>query len=224
MERVPARNLPGLSALASERISIIPPAYGQIEGHNRLQSSYDRSLIFFTIHAATSYNGWPAHNQAARRLPRAIRYFSLLQRTQDSIANQSGHLAAFEDFLTSFKSSETSATTALENLNIEEDGLSEEYDFLEDADELNGAAAPNRSRRRQRDPKQKYMEILQSVADRHTSEVCIELDDLDLYEKSLGDEIDLKLVESIERNARRYIDILSEAVDKVMPKETREIS
>ena len=132
--------------------------------------------------------------------------------------------AAFEDFLTSFKSSETSAASALENLNIDEDGLSEEYDFLEDADELNGAAAPNNSRRHQQDPKQKYMEILQSVADRHTSEVCVELDDLELYEKSLGDEADLKLVDSIERNARRYIDILSEAVDKVMPKETREIS
>ena len=208
---------------ASERPSIILPAYAQIEGHNRSQSSYYRSLIFFTTRAATSYNGWPAYNQAARRLPWATRYFSLLKRTLDSIANQF-HSAAFEDFLTSFKSSETSATTALENLHIDEDGLSEGYDFLEDADELNGAAAPNRSRRRQRDPKQKYMEILQSVADRHTSEVCIELDDLDLYEKSLGDEIDLKLVESIERNARRYIDILSEAVDKVMPKETREIS
>ena len=34
----------------------------------------------------------------------------------------------------------------------------------------------------------------------------------------------LKLVESIERNAKHYIDILSEAVDKVMPKESREIT
>lgn len=34
----------------------------------------------------------------------------------------------------------------------------------------------------------------------------------------------LKLVESIEKNARHYIDVLSQAVDKVMPKETREIS
>ena len=45
------------------------------------------------------------------------------------------------------------------------------------------------------------------------------------YEKSL-DEMDggLKLVESIEKNAKHYIDILSQAVDKVMPKETRQIS
>ena len=29
---------------------------------------------------------------------------------------------------------------------------------------------------------------------------------------------------SIEKNAKHYIDILSQAVDKVMPKETQEIS
>lgn len=44
------------------------------------------------------------------------------------------------------------------------------------------------------------------------------------YEKSLGDDKGLKLVESIERNARHYVDVLSQAVDKIMPKETRELS
>ncbi len=34
----------------------------------------------------------------------------------------------------------------------------------------------------------------------------------------------LKLVESVERNARHYVDILSQAVDKIMPRETKEIS
>ena len=34
----------------------------------------------------------------------------------------------------------------------------------------------------------------------------------------------LRLVDSIERNAKHYVDILSQAVDKVMPKETKEIS
>ena len=33
--------------------------------------------------------------------------------------------------------------------------------------------------RRARDPKKKYMEMLQEVADRRLDEVCIELDDLD---------------------------------------------
>ena len=44
------------------------------------------------------------------------------------------------------------------------------------------------------------------------------------YEKSNGDDSGLRLVESIERNAKHYIDILSQAVDKVMPKETKEIT
>lgn len=34
----------------------------------------------------------------------------------------------------------------------------------------------------------------------------------------------LRLVDSIERNAKHYIDVLSQAVDKVMPKETKEIT
>lgn len=92
-------------------------------------------------------------------------------------------VAAFEDFLASFKfsssASEASATNALQDLNIDEDGLSDEYDFMDDAAE--GAINARRSGRggRDRDPKKKYMEVLQKVADRQTSEVCIELDDLD---------------------------------------------
>ncbi|KAL9122878.1 MAG: hypothetical protein Q9187_000567 [Circinaria calcarea] len=136
--------------------------------------------------------------------------------------------AAFEEFLTSFKSSasatEASATDALQGLNIDGDGLSDEYDFMEDAADANGEIRPGRRSHRNRDPKKKYMELLQNVADRQSSEICIELDDLDAYERSLGDHESLRLVESIERNAKHYIDILSQAVDKVMPKETREIS
>lgn len=44
------------------------------------------------------------------------------------------------------------------------------------------------------------------------------------YEKSQGDDLGLRLVDSIERNAKHYINIISQAVDKVMPKETKEIS
>lgn len=44
------------------------------------------------------------------------------------------------------------------------------------------------------------------------------------YERSLGDEHNLKLVDSIMNNTKHYVDIFSEAVDKVMPKESREIS
>lgn len=34
----------------------------------------------------------------------------------------------------------------------------------------------------------------------------------------------LRLVESVERNAKHYIELLSLAVDKVIPRETREIT
>ncbi|MCJ1485786.1 Mcm2-7 hexameric complex component [Schaereria dolodes] len=137
-------------------------------------------------------------------------------------------LAQFEEFLTSFKSSasasEASATNAFRDLIIDEDGLSDEYDFMDDVADGNGGTRSNQRRTNERNPKKKYMEMLQKVADRHTSEVVIELDDLDAYEKTLDVDENFKLVESVERNAKHYIDILSQAVDKVMPKETREIS
>ena len=92
--------------------------------------------------------------------------------------------AAFEDFLISFKSSasatEISATSALQDLNIDEDGLSDEYDFMDDAADGNGVTRSTQRSGRAKDPKKKYMEILQKVADRQSSEVCIELDDLDV--------------------------------------------
>lgn len=45
------------------------------------------------------------------------------------------------------------------------------------------------------------------------------------YEKSFGEEgTGLRLVDSIEKNAKHYIEVLSHVVDKVMPKETKEIS
>ena len=44
------------------------------------------------------------------------------------------------------------------------------------------------------------------------------------YEKGLGKEFGLKLVDSVEQNANHYLEILSRAVDKVMPKETKEVT
>lgn len=89
---------------------------------------------------------------------------------------------AFEDFLASFKSSasasESSATYALQDLNIDEDALGDEYDFMDDVADGNGRQSSRRTAK-DRDPKKKYMEMLQNVADRHTSEVTIELDDLE---------------------------------------------
>ena len=44
------------------------------------------------------------------------------------------------------------------------------------------------------------------------------------YENALGEDQNLKLVGSITNNTKHYIDIFSDAVDKIMPKESREIT
>jgi len=107
---------------------------------------------------------------------------------------------------------------ALNRLNVDEDGLSDEYDFLDDA--------PTGAGREQKEqlPKHKYMGVLQKVADREQQEIRIELDDLDTWEKSLGADESLRLVESIARNAKHYIELFSQAADKLMPRETQALN
>src|SRR6266536_1292624 len=87
---------------------------------------------------------------------------------------------AFKDFLESFKSFESassaSATEAIEDLHIDTDGTSDEYDFMDDAD---GTDGQQRRTDRRREPKRKYMQILQGVADRYKSNILIDLDDLE---------------------------------------------
>lgn len=88
-------------------------------------------------------------------------------------------LNSFKDFLQHFKSfesaSETAATEAIEDLNINGDGTSDEYDFMDDAEGENGEQRPGR---RHREPKHKYMQMLQDVANRDQTGILIELDDL----------------------------------------------
>src|SRR5215471_9390951 len=84
----------------------------------------------------------------------------------------------FKDFLQNFRSfesaSESAATEAIEGLHIDEDGTSDEYDFLEDME--NGDVQVERRGKR---PKLKYMQMLQDIADRVKTNIVIELDDLD---------------------------------------------
>jgi len=89
--------------------------------------------------------------------------------------------AAFEDFLKIFKSSGTSeAANALQDLNLDdEDGTSEEYDFMDDVED-NNAGRTRRREQRSRDPKTKYMDLLQDVADRKRPHITIDLDDVDM--------------------------------------------
>lgn len=163
-----------------------------------------------------------------------------------SPVDYAAQLDAFKDFLKHFKtlqsSSETAATEAMEDLNIDGDRTSDEYDFMDDADDQEGAET--RGARRRREPKLKYMQILQDIANRDISNIVIELDDLEVvglhqtrrfvghsdatalqFEKALPEEHqNLKLVESIQKNTKRYIDVVSQAVDAVMPKETRDVT
>lgn len=110
-------------------------------------------------------------------------------------------------------------------------------------DEADDGAATRRTRRsaRERSPKVKYMSQLQEIANRTKSQVLIDLDDVDAvgfftqdsilisltflqYEKALGDDVSLKLVESIEKNAYHYIEFFSRAVDKILPEPTAELT
>lgn len=80
-------------------------------------------------------------------------------------------LEAFKDFLKHFKSFDSSE--AIEDLHIDGDDLGDGYDLMDDAED--GA----QSGRRKREPKNKYMQILQEVANRERNHILIELDDLD---------------------------------------------
>jgi DNA replication licensing factor MCM7 len=91
---------------------------------------------------------------------------------------------AFRDFLESFKSSESvseeTAADAIDGLRIDGDGdgTSDEYDFMDDAE--NGHATRSRRKEQSVQDKRKYMTLLQDIADRVKSNILIELDDLDL--------------------------------------------
>lgn len=82
--------------------------------------------------------------------------------------------AALEDFLKTYKSSSTAAEDGLEELNLDGDDDSEDYDFMDDVENGNG-----RTRGRNQCSKVKYMKLLQQVADRKTAQITIELDDLE---------------------------------------------
>ena len=87
-------------------------------------------------------------------------------------------------------------------------------------DDADGAGTRSRRRDAQKS-KTKYMNMLQDVADRKSSQVLIDLDDLQSWEANLdGDDAQLNLVSSIERNAHHYIEILSRAVDSMLPQPT----
>ncbi|OLN87941.1 DNA replication licensing factor mcm7 [Colletotrichum chlorophyti] len=121
---------------------------------------------------------------------------------------------ALESFLQEFKATpEQTITHALGNITIDEDDFDD--DLMEDDD--------TRETRRQAraPPVPKYKAILQQLADRKIDEVIIDLDDLANYESQLGDE--LQLVESIRMNTKHYVELMSRAVDKLLPKPSEDV-
>lgn len=123
----------------------------------------------------------------------------------------------------SFKSATHEIENATINMRIDDGDTSDEYDFADSDEE----AAARRHADKQQPQKfaNKYMDLLQKVANRKAHEITIDLDDLAQYEKSLeDDDVFLDLVKSIEMNTHHYIEIMSRAVDKVMPEPTEEIN
>ncbi|KAF4990407.1 hypothetical protein FDECE_14399 [Fusarium decemcellulare] len=123
---------------------------------------------------------------------------------------------AFQEFLTGFKTSpEQTITTALGNITIGEDDLDDEYDFMDEDDQEGGRRQQDK---RSRAPQYKYKDMLQQLADRVIDEATIDLDDLATWENQAFDNDEsLRLVDSIEMNTKHYVDIVSRAVDAVMP-------
>jgi hypothetical protein len=81
----------------------------------------------------------------------------------------------FEDFLSNFKlSGEAALAHQMNAVSIEEeDGLSDEYDFMDDEPE-----ARAREKAKQSGPIHKYRDMLQLVANRKQSEIIVDLDDI----------------------------------------------
>ncbi|KAI1813004.1 DNA replication licensing factor mcm7 [Poronia punctata] len=134
-----------------------------------------------------------------------------------NIVNYEEQQGAFEDFLVNFKTSpEQNLTHAIGQINIDDDDISDEYDFMDEDDEAHEQR--RRDKASSRLPKHKYADMLQKLADRAIDEVLIELDDLVTYENDTNDS--LKLVESIENNTKHYVDVVSRAIDNKLPAPT----
>ncbi|KAI1639522.1 DNA replication licensing factor mcm7 [Biscogniauxia mediterranea] len=134
-----------------------------------------------------------------------------------NIVDYEAQQAAFEDFLQNFKTSpEQTLTHAIGQINIDEDDLSDEYDFMDEDD--NARERRRREKASSKLPKHKYADIMQKLADRSIDEVLIEMDDIASWENDTNE--GLKLVESIETNTKHYVEVLSRAIDKKMPAPT----
>jgi DNA replication licensing factor MCM7 len=185
-----------------------------IDAHNE-NSTAEPATPIQGDHACRCSSGSPSDH-------RKIAAMALLQYRAP--VNYEAQLEAFRLFLEKHETTKTAseeAAEAIEDLNIDGDHTSDEYDFMDDATNGEGRSQQMNTKR---PTKPKYIEMLQEVADRERTNILIELDDLREFEDSLGEDSNLKLVDSVTNNTKHYIDIFSDAVDKVMPKASKEIS
>jgi DNA replication licensing factor MCM7 len=119
--------------------------------------------------------------------------------------------------------------------------LSDEYDFLDEDDEAQERRRQERRERakRRKGPHQKYKEMLQDLANRKIAEIQVDLDDLATvslatldalesfaetaqFEDSLDE--DINLVQSIEKNTKHYVELMSQAIDKLIPLPSEDVT
>lgn len=94
-----------------------------------------------------------------------------------SCGKAKSYAAAFESFLKDFKTSpEHTLTTALGNITIDEDELSDDYDFMDEDEQTRDRRQQERAKRKT--PQHKYNDMLQLLANRKLDEFAIDLDDL----------------------------------------------
>ncbi|EHK40898.1 uncharacterized protein TrAtP1_004275 [Trichoderma atroviride] len=135
--------------------------------------------------------------------------------------NYESQQSAFESFLKDFKTSpEHTLTTALGNITIDEDELSDDYDFMDEDDQTRDRRQQERAKRKT--PQHKYNDMLQQLANRKIDEFAIDLDDLATWEEQTDES--MKLVESIEMNTKHYVEIMARAVDNIMPQPSEEVN
>ncbi|BGP30035.1 DNA replication licensing factor MCM7 [Rhodotorula toruloides] len=111
-------------------------------------------------------------------------------------------LDQIKNFLTKFK------TRPGKRRALPEDEDLENVDMDEDVQEGEDAA-----------PREKYVEMLQRVANRDEERIVVDLEDL----KEQDGEMGRALVAQIQRNTQRYIKLFSRAIDEVMPQNTVDI-
>ncbi|KAL7936266.1 MCM2/3/5 family domain-containing protein [Trichoderma chlorosporum] len=129
--------------------------------------------------------------------------------------------SAFESFLKDFKTSpEHTLTTALGNITIGEDDLSDEDDLMDEDDQTRQRRQEERAKRKT--PQHKYNDMLQLLADRKIDEFAVDLDDLATWEGQTDES--MKLVDSIEMNTKHYVEIMARAVDNIMPQPSEEVN